>query len=88
MISRLARVTMFLATGVLMIAVLATAQQKDPFVGTWRLNIAKSKYSPGPPPKSQVEADGAEAGEAPPPEQATPAAPRRVKRKKKKKARR
>ena len=37
-----------------MVAVLATAQPKDPFVGTWRLNIAKSKYSPGPPPKSQV----------------------------------
>lgn len=25
---------------------------KDPFVGTWRLNIAKSKYTPGPAPKS------------------------------------
>jgi hypothetical protein len=24
----------------------------DPFVGTWKLNVAKSKYSPGPPPKS------------------------------------
>ena len=21
----------------------------DPFVGTWKLNLAKSKYSPGPP---------------------------------------
>ena len=53
MISRLARVTLLLATGVLMVAVLATSQPKDPFVGTWRLNVAKSKYSPGPPPKSQ-----------------------------------
>ena len=26
--------------------------QKDPFVGTWELNVAKSKYSPGPAPKS------------------------------------
>lgn len=26
----------------------------DPFVGTWKLNHAKSKYSPGPPPKSQT----------------------------------
>lgn len=51
MISRLARVTLLLATGVLMVAVLATAQPKDPFVGTWRLNVAKSKYSPGPGPK-------------------------------------
>ena len=24
----------------------------DPFVGTWKLNSAKSKYSPGPPPKN------------------------------------
>ena len=24
----------------------------DPFVGTWKLNLAKSKYSPGPPPKN------------------------------------
>lgn len=24
----------------------------DPAVGTWKLNVAKSKYSPGPPPKS------------------------------------
>jgi hypothetical protein len=35
-----------------MVAELATAQSKDPFVGTWRLNLAKSTYSPGPPPKS------------------------------------
>jgi hypothetical protein len=54
MISRRTRVTMVLATGVLMVAVLATAQPKDPFVGDWHLNIAKSKYSPGPPPKSQA----------------------------------
>jgi hypothetical protein len=54
MISRVARVTMVLATGALMAAVIATAQPKDPFVGSWRLNIAKSKYSPGPPPKSQA----------------------------------
>jgi hypothetical protein len=52
MISRLARVTIILATAVLTIAVLATAQTKDPFVGTWGLNVAKSKYSPGPVPKS------------------------------------
>jgi hypothetical protein len=30
------------------------AQSKDPFVGTWTLNVAKSKYSPGPPPKVQT----------------------------------
>jgi hypothetical protein len=34
----------------------------DPRVGTWNLNVAKSKFSPGPPPKSQtlkVEPSGA-----------------------------
>jgi hypothetical protein len=28
--------------------------QEDRFVGTWVLNVAKSKYSPGPVPKSQT----------------------------------
>ena len=28
--------------------------QTDPFLGVWQLNVAKSKYSPGPPPKSQT----------------------------------
>jgi hypothetical protein len=30
----------------------ASAQGADPRVGTWKLNVAKSKFSPGPPPKS------------------------------------
>lgn len=30
----------------------ASAQSKDPLVGTWQLNVAKSKYTPGPAPKS------------------------------------
>ena len=30
----------------------ATVSAADPFVGTWKLNLAKSKYSPGPPPKN------------------------------------
>ena len=36
--------------------------QSDPQVGVWKLNLAKSKYSPGPAPKSQtttIEAAGA-----------------------------
>ena len=53
MLSRLTRVTMILATVGLTVAVLAAAQTKDPFVGAWRLNIAKSTFSPGPPPRSQ-----------------------------------
>jgi len=28
--------------------------QNDPVVGTWKQDLAKSKYSPGPPPKSAV----------------------------------
>jgi hypothetical protein len=54
MTPKLARVMMVLAAAVLMLTVLATAQPKDPFVGTWTLNLAKSKYSPGPPPKSTM----------------------------------
>ena len=52
MMSRLARVTMILSAAVLAVALPANAQSKDPFVGTWKLNVAKSKYSPGPTPKS------------------------------------
>ena len=36
--------------------------QSDPQVGVWKINLAKSKYSPGPPPKSattRIEAAGA-----------------------------
>jgi hypothetical protein len=28
----------------------------DPLIGTWRLNIANSKFNPGPPPRSQTRA--------------------------------
>jgi hypothetical protein len=28
--------------------------QSNPTIGTWRLSLAKSKYNPGPPPKSQT----------------------------------
>jgi hypothetical protein len=37
------------------------AQADNPRVGTWQLNVAKSKYSPGPPPRShtvKIEAAG------------------------------
>jgi hypothetical protein len=51
MIARLARVAVLLSAAVLIWVFVATAQS-DPFVGTWRLNVAKSKYSPGPAPKS------------------------------------
>jgi hypothetical protein len=38
-----------------------SAQSKDPRLGDWKLNVAKSKYSPGPAPKSidlKIEAAG------------------------------
>jgi hypothetical protein len=38
-----------------------SAQSSDARIGTWKLNVAKSKYSPGPAPKSltvKVEASG------------------------------
>jgi hypothetical protein len=42
--------------GVLVAADVAqlSAQGKDARVGTWKLNVAKSKYDPGPPPQSQT----------------------------------
>jgi hypothetical protein len=51
MIARLARVAVLLSAAVLVWVFVATAQS-DPFAGTWRLNVAKSTYSPGPTPKS------------------------------------
>ena len=52
MTPRLARVTTILSAAVLAATLVANAQSKDPFVGTWKLNPAKSKYSPGPTPKN------------------------------------
>ncbi|MDP9179923.1 MAG: hypothetical protein M3O61_19825 [Gemmatimonadota bacterium] len=40
-----------LATGSISMAV---AGDTDPVIGTWHLNVAKSKFSPGPAPKSEV----------------------------------
>lgn len=52
-----------LAAGVLLLGVggIAGAQPADPLVGTWKLNLAKSTFSPGPAPKAvtlRYEADG------------------------------
>jgi hypothetical protein len=43
-----ALVTFLLGPGV------AVAQQTDPWIGTWKLNIEKSKADPGPLPKTQT----------------------------------
>jgi hypothetical protein len=37
---------------VLAVAAVADAQSSDPWIGTWRVNLAKSTYSPGPKPTS------------------------------------
>ncbi len=47
------------ATALVMIVLAASAvelaaQDADPIIGTWELNVAKSKYSPGPAPKSET----------------------------------
>ena len=46
---------------ILLMGFALSAQAADPIVGTWKLNVAKSTYSPGPAPKSitaKVEAAG------------------------------
>jgi hypothetical protein len=46
--------------GLLILGALALVAADDPFVGTWKLNIAKSKFSPGPPLQSQTVTIGAD----------------------------
>ncbi len=43
-----------LVVGVALSAPAVMEAQRDALVGTWVLNVAKSTYSPGPPPKRQV----------------------------------
>jgi hypothetical protein len=48
---------LLVAVGVLLLAVMSSpilAQQADPRMGTWKMNVAKSKYNPGPLPASQI----------------------------------
>ena len=48
------RAGLMVVVGLVAVTAWVSAQSKDPFVGTWALNVAKSKYSPGPTPKSQT----------------------------------
>ena len=48
------RVGMIAIVAVLATSAWTAAQSKDPFVATWTLNVAKSKYTPGPVPKAQT----------------------------------
>jgi hypothetical protein len=41
-----------LAVCLVVLSPLSGFAQTDPSIGTWKLNLAKSKFSPGPPPKS------------------------------------
>jgi hypothetical protein len=51
---RLVRATALVMIVIAAAAVELAAQGTDPLVGTWELNIAKSKYTPGPAPKSET----------------------------------
>ena len=46
------RVTLGVGLALVLSRVVISAQGTDPLVGTWKLNVAASTYSPGPPPKS------------------------------------
>jgi hypothetical protein len=48
------RASLMIVVGVLAATAWTVAQSKDAFVGAWTLNVAKSKYSPGPAPKAQT----------------------------------
>jgi hypothetical protein len=47
-------VVAFLAVCLFATSSLSSFAQTDPIIGTWKLNLAKSKFSPGPPPKSRT----------------------------------
>ena len=47
-----ARLGIAVSVGIFAAVIVVGAQSKDPLVGTWVMNVAKSKYTPGPAPKS------------------------------------
>ena len=50
----LLRATVFAALILTLSGIHSLSQTTDPIVGTWVLNITKSKYAPGPAPKSET----------------------------------
>ena len=46
--------TIIFGTALAALGVHVAAQTADPLIGTWELNVAKSKYNPGPAPKSET----------------------------------
>jgi hypothetical protein len=53
-VSRGVGIAAVLVAGLVVLASHSGFAQDDPLVGTWVLNVAKSKYTPGPPPKEQT----------------------------------
>jgi hypothetical protein len=48
------RIRVFAALVIVLAAGSVLLAQSNPFVGTWKLNVAKSKYDPGPAPQSST----------------------------------
>jgi hypothetical protein len=51
---RFVRLTVFTLTAVMTVTFTAGGQSAEPWLGTWTLNLTKSTYRPGPPPKSST----------------------------------
>jgi len=64
--ARVRKALLALGTGTMVLAVAATAGAQAPkgLVGTWKLDPAKSKFSPGPAPKSMTVVYSAEGADA------------------------
>src|SRR4030095_10131229 len=45
-------ITMLAAAALIVVSATAQGQATDPWIGTWKVNLAKSTYSPGPAPKT------------------------------------
>jgi hypothetical protein len=45
-------ISMLAAVALVIVSAMAQGQATDPWIGTWKVNLAKSTYSPGPAPKT------------------------------------
>jgi hypothetical protein len=48
------RRSLLVVSAAVLVGTIVSAQAPDPLLGTWKMNITKSKYSPGPAPKSST----------------------------------
>ena len=55
-------VAMFAIVAIQVLALSVVTFAQDSNIGTWKLNVAKSRFSPGPEPKSQTLTDQAWGG--------------------------